>query len=67
MASFKMLCPRCRAPWVVTAEPREQQTHDYPGSAATIYAEGCEHASLTPDDDLWEIFYQRRYPRREDE
>jgi hypothetical protein len=61
MSTFKMRCPECGAPLVVEAQPRERQTHEYPGAVATIYAEGCPHAETIPEDDLWSVFFERRY------
>ena len=64
MSTFRLACPECRARLVVEAQPRERATHDYPGSDATIYAEGCVHAETLDEEWLWEQFNERFHPER---
>ncbi len=47
-------CPECGERLNVEAQPRERATREYPGSAASAYAEGCEHAEHIPEEDLLE-------------
>lgn len=66
MPTFKMRCRECGEIMYVEATPREKATRDYPGAAAHIYAEGCEHAEQWPEEDLWEVFYERFHRRPDD-